>query len=106
MDFRPGEQHQRPPDAPPSWFGEALLHIRRQRLGDIAIAVYIRGGGIVLGGLLDPSEVGEDEDLDLVHVTTPHRDEPVPVPCDEIASFVLLPDPLLDSSGEPRGERD
>jgi hypothetical protein len=104
MDFRPGPLYELPSGADPSWFTETLDQIRRERVGEVAVTLYIGGGGAVTGNLLDARDGSEWDSPGVIDLTRPNdEDDLYNVPVEEIVGFRLLPDPPIDHSDELRG---
>lgn len=48
---------QRPRGSDPTWYGEALIRLRRQETGDIQLRIEVTGAGAVVGYLDQISNV-------------------------------------------------
>lgn len=85
MEFPQGKRVQPPSGADSSWFGKALIQLRREAVGDIELRIEVRGEDDVIGHLDQISGV-----LGRAHVirlAEGHR-----INCQDIEAVTLLND--------------
>ena len=83
MDFELNVRYVAPADRGASWYASTLAEVRLSRARDAAIRIELRAGGVV-GGFLD-----ETSESPCVIYLEDQR----PIPCEDIAAFMLLENP-------------
>lgn len=85
MEFPQGKRVQRPAGTDPSWYGKALIQLRREAAGDIELHIEVRDEDDVVGHLDQISAVlGRAY---VIRLAEGHR-----IDCQDIEAVTLLND--------------
>lgn len=99
-DWELNRRYTPPPEAPASWFYDALGEVRQQRVGDVRVGFELLGGGGEIVGLLEG--VGEIPMGQHGGIEVLVDGQCEGIPCEDLEAFTLLDDGPIDASDELR----